>query len=402
MVQISFDLINYKFRLYPSKEMEAKLAETLEINRIVYNYFVSNNFRSFHDMCYSLVELKDQQPRLRNYHSKMLQMVGSRVAAAWRALEALKNRGQKIGRLRFLEQGQCDSFTYNQSGFTIDDNKLHLSKIGSIKTVLHRQPIRIKQVTISRHVGKWYAVVTCERSKPIFKFIDPRKSVGIDVGITKLVHDSTNREVENPRFLTKMLKPLARTQRKVSRRMKGSKNREKAKSWVARLHERIANKRRDVLHKLSAEYANKYDIIFIERLRASNMVRNHRLARYILDAGWYTFKTMLAYKAKLVIEVEPRNTSIDCSGCGNPVLKTLAVRTHRCDKCGLTIDRDYNASRNIMHKGMLSLLQELREFTPVEIVPLLADVCEQVRSLKQETDALKRWQFTVLAKEMAI
>jgi putative transposase len=121
-------VLNYKFRLYPTKEMEARLVETLEINRIVYNYFVSNNFRSFHDMCYSLVELKKQQPILRNYHSKMLQMVGNRVAGAWRALEALKGHSRKAGRLRFCEPGKCNSFTYNQSGFRLENGKLRLSR----------------------------------------------------------------------------------------------------------------------------------------------------------------------------------------------------------------------------------------------------------------------------------
>ena len=376
---------NYKFRLYPTKEVEAKLAETLEINRIIYNYFVSNNFHAFHDMCYSLVELKEQQPILRNYHSKMLQMVGNRVAGAWRALEVLKEHGRKVGRLGFCEPGECNSFTYNQSGFRIGNDKLHLSKIGSINIVLHRQPMNIKQVAVVRQNGRWYAIVACETAKPLFRLINPRKSIGIDVGITKFAHDSDNHEFENPLFLTKILKPLKRAQRKVSRRVKGSSNREKAKSWVARLHERIANKRRDFLHKVSTEYSSKYDIIFLERLRTLNMVRNHHLARHILDSGWGTFKQMLEYKAKMMIEVEPAYTSIDCSRCRNPVLKTPAVRTHRCDKCGLVLDRDYNASLNILQKGLMTMLpQGLREFTPVEIAPLLASVGGQARSLKQE------------------
>lgn len=381
---------NYKFRLYPTKEIEARLVETLEINRIIYNYFVGNNFHSFHDMCYSLVELKEQQPILRNYHSKMLQMVGNRVAGAWRALEVLKEHGRRTGNLKFCEKDECNSFTYNQSGFRIDNQKLHLSKIGSIKIVLHRQPINIKQVTVCRQAGKWYAVVACETTKPLFKFIDPHKSIGIDVGITKFAHDSDNHAIENPLFMKKMLRPLRRAQRKVSRRKKGSHNKEKAKSRVARLHERIRNKRRDFLHKLSTKYASRYDIIFLERLRILNMVRNHKLARQILDSGWGTFKNLLEYKAKMIVEVEPAYTSINCSRCGNPVPKTLAVRTHRCNKCGLVIDRDYNASRNTKQEGLKILPQGLREFTPVEIAPLLAIIGGQAHSLKQEALAFVR------------
>lgn len=381
---------NYRFRLYPTRDIEARLVETLEINRIVYNYFVSNNFRSFHDMCYSLVELKEQQPILRHYHSKMLQMVGNRVAGAWRALEVLKKHGHRVGALGYCKEGGCNSFTYNQSGFRIEGGKLDLSKVGCIKIVLHRQPVNVKQVTVVRQAGKWYAVVACETTRPLFKFIDPRKSVGIDVGITKFAHDSDNRAIENPLFLTKMLRPLRRAQRKVSRRKKGSHNREKAKSWVARLHERIANKRRDFLHKLSSEYASRYDTIFLERLNTLNMVKNHRVARHILDSGWGTFRAMLEYKAKMVIEVKPAYTSIDCSRCGNRVPKSLAVRIHRCDKCGLAINRDYNASLNILQRGLSYLPAECREVTPVEIAPLLATVGGQALSLKQEAYAFKR------------
>jgi putative transposase len=302
-----------------------------------------------------------------------------------------------------LKEGNCRSFTYNQSGFNIKGNRLHLSKIGSIKIVLHRQPINVKQVTVVRQAGKkWYAVVACkETAKHLFKFIDLHKSsVGIDVGITKFAHDSDNHVTENPLFLTKMLRPLRRAQRRLSRRKKGSHNREKAKSWVARLHERIANKRKDFLHKLSAGYASKYDVIFLERLRTLNMVKNHHLARHILDSGWRTFKVMLEYKAKMVIEVESAHTSIDCSRCGNKVPKSLAVRTHRCDKCGIVIDRDYNASLNILERGLSHLLLqrrrqqqqqkllpvERREVTPAEIAPLLASTSAggHVRSLKQE------------------
>lgn len=375
---------NYKFRLYPTRIVEQKLVETLEINRVVYNYFVSSNFRSRNDMNYALTELKEQQPILREYNAKMLQMVSTKVAAAWRSIEVLRENGRKIGSLQLCKSGKCNSFTYNQSGFQIENGELRLAKIGSIKIVLHRQPINIKQVIVVRQLGKWYALVTCEIAKPIFKFINVRKSVGIDVGTSKFAHDSDNHETENPLFLSKVTRPLIRAQRKVSRRKKSSSNRNKARVRLARLYQRIANKRRDFLHKLSTEYATGYDLIFLERLRISNMVRNPRVARYIVDSGWGTFKDMLKYKAKMVLEVEPAYTSVNCSKCHNAVPKVLSVRTHRCNKGGLNIDRDYNASLNILHKGLMMLPQGLREFTPVETVPLLASVGGQARSLKQE------------------
>ncbi len=124
------------------------------------------------------------------------------------------------------------------------------------------------------------------------------------------------------------------------------------------------------MHKTSTYYANRYDLIFLERLRVANLTRNHRLARMILDASWSTFKMMCYYKANRVMEVEPAYSSINCSRCGHKVPKSLAVRTHVCPRCGLVIDRDYNSAINHLHNGLkqLRLPVERREVTPAEIV----------------------------------
>ncbi len=307
----------------------------------------------------------------------MLQMVGKKIATANKALKALRKNGHKVGRLKYLHSEDYNSFTYNQSGFDITavDGQLWLSKIGKLKIRLHRQVQNIKQVTVKRE-GKrrWYAIICCELAEPIFKFIDISKSVGIDVGITKFVHDSDNHEVENPLFLKKMLKPLRRASRQLSRRQKGSANYQKAKNRLQVLHERIKNQRMDFLHKQSSSYSARYDLIFLEKLlRVLNMTKNHRLARAILDSGWVTFGSMLKYKAKHLVEVYSPNTSVDCSHCGNKVQKSLAVRIHRCDKCFLVLDRDHNAALNILQRGLKSLAatksslpMERREVTPVE------------------------------------
>jgi putative transposase len=391
-MQSGIVLLSYRFRLYPNKEQERRFLSALEINRIVYNYFVLRNFKNRNDMNYALTELKEQQPILHDYHSKMLQSVSTKVAGAWKALAELKKRGNQTGKGRLLLLKQCSSFTYSQTGYRIDGNRLYLSKIGSIKIKLYRQPVNIKQVTIKRKNGKWYAIVTCNILRWAYSVLAVSKRVGIDVGINHFAYDSDGSNTENPLFLKKMLKPLKRAQRTMSRRRKGSKNREKAKSRVAILHERIANKRRDFLHRLSTQYASRYDIIFLERLRTLNMVKNHRMARSILDSGWRTFGRMLRYKANRVVEVEPYSTSILCSRCSSKVPKSLAIRTHRCGKCGLTVDRDHNASLNILQRGLalLNLPVERREFTPVETVPLPAIVGGHVQSLKQETHVTLR------------
>jgi len=222
-------ILNYKFRLYPTKEQELVLEQTLDGCRWVYihNYFLGkNNMSSEYDMNYALTELKEQHPWLRKYyHSKMLQMVAKQVAAA----------RKNAKRLRYRKSGDFNAFTYNQSGFEIENSssssnnnnnsggsssRLVLSKIGRIRIVLHRKPVNVKQVTICRRKkdGRWYAVVACGLLRRTFStIIRCRKPVGIDVGITKFCHDSDDHVVENPQFLTKMLRPLRRAHRRVSR-----------------------------------------------------------------------------------------------------------------------------------------------------------------------------------------
>jgi putative transposase len=316
-------MLNYKFRLYPTREQKRRLVDVLEINRIVYNYFVANAFQSRNDMNYALTELKEQQPILSKYHSKMLQMISTKVAGSQSALDELKKRGHKAGngKLQFLKPGECNSFVYNQTGFRIvvvveqqlpegNNNRhlLHLSKIGRIEIRVHRRLYDIAQVTVVRQAGKWYAILTCRVMRRKESSIKYEKTVGIDVGIKNYAYDSDGNHIDNPLFLTKELKPLRRIQRKVSRRVKGSNNYKKAVSWLQRLHMRIANKRKDFLHKLSNYYSQKYDVIFLERLKLNNMNKNHCLARHIMDSAWGLFKQLLQYKANRIVEVDPYHT----------------------------------------------------------------------------------------------
>lgn len=383
---------NYKFRLYPNLDQEYKLQNNLNVCKWVYNKFVEQAQKSFlsrNDMNYILTELKQSESWLYQYHSKMLQMVSTQLEGAEKALIELNKKGYKTGQLRFARYNEFRTFTYNQSGFKLNNNKLFLSKIGDIRIKKHRDtPDNIKQVIVTKSKsGKWHACITCELVKMNLPKINFLKSVGIDVGIKSFAYDSDNHSTPNPLNLKKMLKPLVRVQRKVSRRKKGSNNRLKAIQHLQRIHERIVNRRNDFQHKLSSIYANHYDVVFVEDLRIQNMMKNHRLAQSIMDSSWSLFLQKLEYKCKLFVEVPTRNTTMDCSRCGNKVPKSLAVRIHRCDKCNLVIDRDYNASINILQKGLKifsqnKLPQELRKVTPVEI---------SKRSMKQEANTFRRW-----------
>jgi putative transposase len=381
---------NYKFRLYPNSDQQYKLQNNLAVCRWLYNKFVEQSQKSFlsrNDMNYILTELKQSEPWLYNYHSKMLQMVSTQIEGSEKALIELSKKGHNTGQLRFARYNEFRTFTYNQSGYNLevhgDKTLLYLSKIGHVEIRKHREisdNANIKQITVTKSKsGKWFACVTVDISEPL---IIPKtslfKAVGIDVGIKSFAYDSDGYRTPNPLNLKKMLKPLARVQRKISRRKKGSNNRLKAILHMQRIHEKITNRRKDFHHKLSAQYAS-HDVVFVEMLEKLNMVKNRKLARSIMDSGWGTFVQKLEYKCKLLVEVPARNTTVDCSRCGSKVPKSLAVRIHKCDKCGLILDRDHNASINILQKGLKifdhDIPQELREVTPVEI---------SMRSRKQE------------------
>lgn len=324
-------------------------------------------------MQYALTELKETEPWLKLYHSKMLQMIPHRIDSARRSLIEMKKKGYEVGKLQYVTRDEWNTFVFNQSGFKIEKHGntdlLWLSKIGWAEMRLHRLLHgTIKQITITKKAEKWYAIITIEAKTVLPKFIDLRKSVGIDVGIKNYAYDSDGNATPNPRNLQKMLKPLRRINRKLSRRVRGSCNYKKGKRWFQIVHQRIVNRRRDFQHKLSTHYAKNYDVIFTEKLNLLYMVNNHKLAQKIMDAGWNTFKNMLDYKC-MQVDVESRNSTVDCSRCGHKIPKTLAVRIHHCDQCGLLIDRDHNASLNILKRGLAlwNLPMGHREITPVEI-----------------------------------
>lgn len=371
---------NYKFRLHPNDSQEKRLQNNLAVCRWIYNKFVEyaqNGFVSRNDCNYYLTELKQQEPWLYGYHSKMLQAVSAQIDGAQKAIIELNKKGHHTGNLRFCRYHDYRTFTYNQTGFKLEQhgntNLLRLSKIGWIEIRQHRdipQNSKIKQVIVTKSKsGKWFACMNVDIEEPLINIpkISFSKSVGIDVGVKSFAYDSNGNQTPNPKNLQKMLNPLRRVQRKVSRRKKGSNNRLKAILHMQRIHEKIANRRKDFQHKLSAQYAKNNDVIFVEKLEKLKMVKNHRLAQSIMDASWGTFLQKLEYKCKMIIKVSARNTTIDCSRCGNAVPKSLAIRIHRCNVCNLVLDRDYNASINILNKGLNKLPQELWEVTSVEM-----------------------------------
>jgi len=244
---------------------------------------------------------------------------------------------------------------------------LNLSKIGDIKLTQHREiESKIKTCTIKRDVDQWYVSFSVEMNNiPCTEMTD--KSIGIDLGLKSLITLSDSKQIESPQFLRKSENKLAKQQRNLSRKKKGSNNRNKQRIEVAKIHRYIRNQRHDLTHKISIKLVKAYDLIVFEKLQIQNMVKNHRLAKSISDAGWNQLIQFTKYKAehagKVVELVDPKNTTQNCSSCGTKVPKSLSVRTHKCLYCGLELDRDVNAAINILER----VGQDMPEFTPVEM-----------------------------------
>jgi len=205
---------------------------------------------------------------------------------------------------------------------------------------------KIKTLTITRNsTGKWFACFSVETTTEAPH--PTGKAVGIYVGLEKFATLTEGEPIANPRFFRTDQKDLAKAQRK--------KNRQRA----ARIHERIKNRRHDFCHQVSAYLIRNFDVIVFEKLKVSNMVQNGYLAKSIADAAWSKLVELVAYKAenagRKLVQVNPRNTSQMCSGCGELVKKELTVRVHHCSSCGLKIDRDLNAARNILSLGLQTL-----------------------------------------------
>lgn len=366
----------YQYRLYPTRKQITCLERTLESCRWVYNETLAMRKNAWEQDQRSVSYLetkrqlplwKQKRPDLKSVHSQVLQDVSHRVELAYQAFFTRVQNGEKeVGYPRFKGKYRYDSISYIQSGFHLKDEGtiLHLSKIGDIPMVYHR-PIEgvIKRVTIRRtSTGKWYACFTVKMddSKPADPIpLSERSVVGIDVGLTTFCTLSDGTTIENPRWFRTEEKRLAKAQRKFSGCEKGTTKRRKQRLAVARIHEKIANRRKDFAYKTAHTLTQTYDLLVFEDLSIQNMMKNHCLAKSIGDAAWNLLISTTINKAEeagcKVVLVNPAHTTQMCSTCGTIVKKTLSDRVHSCPHCGLIMDRDLNASLNIMRLGLQSL-----------------------------------------------
>ncbi len=368
------------------------MEQTLETCRRLYNDLLAerNEDRTgFFALQHSLVERKVNSKYLSAIYSQVLQDVNIRLDKAFQAFFAGLARHP-----RFKRKGRYNSFTYPQrGGFRINGDRLRLSKIGSMKVRLHREIIGTpKRCTVTKDLDQWYACLMVEQpelQRPRQPADDPRAPVGVDLGVLRVVTLSNDTRFENPHYLKIAEGKVTDLQRNLSRKRKESHNREKARTLLAKAHRHVRNQRRDYAHKVSRHLADNYSTVVFEDMKIPNMVRNHRLASAIMDAAWGQLLALTAYKAEgkggRVILVSPSGTSQICSGCGETVPKDLSVRVHECPDCGLVVDRDVNAARNILERGL--------EQAPVEERPLLVQRrrISKFAPMKQEANDFSRW-----------
>jgi len=359
----------FKYRLYPTEKQEKSLHASLDACRWAYNKTLEVRKKaweeeqkslSLYDTSNLLVQWKKDKTDLTNAFSQCLQNAQLRVDLAFKAFFRRVKVGEKPGYPRFRGFDRYDSFTFPQNGFSLIDNKLKLSKIGSVKIKKHRNiKGTIKTLTIRRTTtGKWYASFSCEVETEPLPAIDA--VVGIDVGLESFATFSNGEKIENPRFFRTDEKKLAKAQCKLSKVGRGTSKRKKVKKVVARIHEKITNKRADFAHKLSLNLIRRFQVIVFEKLAIKDMRENtfKGIRKSIGDVAWGQFMQFTAYKAeyagRTVVFVDPHNTSKKCSRCGQIVEKKLSDRVHSCP-CGLVLNRDHNASLNILRLGMESL-----------------------------------------------
>lgn len=361
-------MIVFEFKAYGKAAQFSAIDEAIRTAQFIRNscirLWMDNKGTNKYDLSKYSATLAKNFPFADKLNSSARQASAER---AWAAISKFYDNCKKGGKGRkgFPKfQKDCRSVEYKVSGWKLADNRKSITftdkkGIGRLKLKgsrnLHFYSIdQIKRVRLVKRADGYYVQLCVSVDR--VETIEPAGStIGLDVGLNAFYTDSNGETIENPRFLRKGEKVLKRSQRRVSRKVKGSKNRGKARSVLGKRHLKISRQRKDHAVKLARCVVRSNDLIAYEDLRIQNMGKNHCLAKSINDASWYQFRCWLEYFGKVfkkvTVAVNPAHTSQECSSCGTIVKKSLSTRTHAC-QCGCVMDRDMNAARNILSSGL--------------------------------------------------
>lgn len=357
----------YKYRLSPNREQKAYFAKTFGCVRFIYNQMLANRIKLYETYKHDKEELKKHKPKtytsykaeyewLKEVDNLALANAQLNLNSAYRKFF---NEGAGFPKFKSKRKSKASYKTNNQGGtIRIEGNYIKLPKIGWVKFTHHRSfDGLIKSCTVSQlPSGKYTVSILVEQESSVW--IPAKNKIGIDLGLMDFAittnDEGISEKYANPKHLSKAEKKLKKAQKELTRKKFGNKNREKARRIVAKKHEKIANQRKDFLHKLSHKIIDENQVIVVETLKSANLMKNHNLAKSISDVSWYEFVRQLSYKSdwfgRTLIKADPWFASSQiCSSCGHKDgKKELAVREWNCSSCGEQHDRDINASKNLL------------------------------------------------------
>lgn len=355
----------YKFRIMPNSEQRIMFAKTFGCVRFVYNRMLADKIKHYEE---TKQKLNNTPAQYKKEFDWLKEVDSLALANAQKNLQTAYNnffRSPKVGFPKFKsKKSNHRSYTTNcvNGNIKLENGYLTLPKVGKINVKQHRNiPLdyKLKSVTVSQTPsGKYYASILFEYESQVQQ-IKPKTFLGLDFSMPELYKDSNGNEPKYPHYYRQAEKRLKREQRKLSLMQKGSKNRDKQRIKVAELHEKVANQRKDFLHKQSRQIANAYDCVCIEDLDMKAMSQALNFGKSVSDNGWGMFVVFLKYKledmGKQLIKIDKFYASSQiCSVCGyqNPETKNLSVRIWDCPQCGTHHDRDVNAAINIKNEGI--------------------------------------------------